>query len=168
MFDVMDFFSNAGIEYVLTVPDSWGSRLITILRQSGVCHVLQCATEMEALTIAAGLNVSGVISVILIENSGIRSVADALSRFELSHKLHNIFLLSDRGGFGESNWWGAKHRSVTDNIIKELGIDSIEVFSPAEFNAALIMAVKTFRNEQVSVAVRLQRRFWEGLDNYDN
>ena len=160
---MIDFFDNLKIGYVIAVPDSWGSKLIRVIKKYSQTQVLLCATEIEALTISAGLNLSGVLSVIIMENSGIRSIGDVLTRFELAHNIHNIFLLSDRGGFGEPNWWGVKHTHVTDSILKDLSIATIEVFSFSEFASALVLAIQTFRSEQVSVAIKLKKSFWDGL-----
>ena len=159
----MDCFDRLKIRYVLAVPDSWGSKLICAITQSSQCNVILCATEVEALTICSGLNISGVLSVIIMENSGIRSVGDVLARFELAHSIHNIFLLSDRGGFGEANWWGVKHTSITDSILNELNIVTTDVCAPSDFPSALETAIASYRSEQVSVALRLKKSFWDGM-----
>lgn len=159
----MVIFDKLKIKYVLAVPDSWGSKLIRTITESSHSEVILCATETEAFTIASGLSISGVLSIIIMENSGIRSIGDILTRFELSHSIHNIFLLSDRGGFGEPNWWGIKHTNVTDNILKELNIVTADVCAYSEFPSALEGAIRTFRSEQVSVAIRLKKPFWDGL-----
>lgn len=164
---MISIFDNAKIQYVLAVPDSWGSRLIHVIEKYNHCKVILCATETEAITISAGLNLSGILSIIVMENSGLRSVGDILTRFELAHCIHNIFLLSDRGGFGEANWWGVKHNCVTDNILNALSISTIDVLSFLDLEPALIAAIQTFHNEQVSVAIKLKKSFWDGLMTYD-
>ncbi|MBR3552092.1 MAG: hypothetical protein IKN72_01750 [Clostridia bacterium] len=159
----MNCFYDLKIQFVLAVPDSWSSKLISEIEKSNHIRVVLCATEVEALTICSGLNLSGVLSVMIMENTGVRSVGDILTRFELAHNIHNIFLLSDRGGPGEANWWGVRHTSVTNSILNELNIVTIEVQALSGFQSALNMALETFRSEQVSVALKLKKSFWDEL-----
>lgn len=160
---MIECFDRLKIQYAIAVPDSWSSKLIRKIADYSSTKVLLCATEVEAVTICSGLNLSGVLTILIMENSGIRSAGDVLARFELSHSIHNIFLISDRGGFGEANWWGAKHNCISDNMMKELNIVTRDVYSLSDFPSALETAIETFHNEQVSVALKLKKSFWDEM-----
>lgn len=125
--------------------------------------IIQCLNETDAVTIASGLNIAGVLSVVIMENSGIRSACDLISRFEISHHIHNIYILSSRGDIGEENWWGIKHKSVTAEILSSLHTLCMDIHNITEFRVGLAKAIKSFRTDQASIVLNLTHDFFDSL-----
>lgn len=155
---------NVGIRHLVAVPDSLGSKLINVdsLKRHNIQYI-QTLNEISAVAISSGLNLTGEKTICLIENTGIRFACDIISRFELAHGIHNIYLLSYRGTLGEENWWGVFHDSITLDIIDHLLMKIEKVDSGNELEKALNRAIQSFRTEQVSVVILLTYDFFEEL-----
>lgn len=160
---IPNLFIDLEIEYIIFVPDSLNSKFIRLLDGNDSIKVMYCATETEAITIGSGISLCGKRAVIVMENSGLRSVADILTRFELSHHIHNIFIISARGKLGEENWWGVMHEKVTASIIRELNMASTYVDDFHELSEAMRNAMNSFKSEQLSVVIQLTKRFYEEI-----
>lgn len=160
---VSKLFRQVGIRYIVIMPDSMSSKLYACLSEEGNSNIIHCLNETDVVTITSGLNITGVLSVAIMENSGIRSACDLISRFELSHHIHNIYIISSRGGIGEENWWGIRHKTVTMEILNKLNILCTEVHSIDELQTALHKAVKSFKTEQTSVVLNLTSDFFDNL-----
>lgn len=163
----MDFsllLKDNNIKYVVTVPDSLSSKLIRkeqLLRR-GITYI-QALNELSAVSISSGLNITGERTLCVIENSGIRFACDVISRFELCHKIHNMYMVSGRGDIGEENWWGIFHDSITKEIIANLPIKHCTVNSVNELEDAIKKSVRSFATEQVSTLIVLSSTFFEEL-----
>jgi len=156
-------FTRLCIKNMVCMPDSLNSRLLNALNTENEIKVIQCLNETDAITICSGLNLGGQLSVAAFENSGIRSVADILTRFEIAHHIHNIYLLTIRGLLGEENWWGMAHQRVTDNILKELNIVSTRVTEIGELEPVMDSAIKSYKTGQVSIAINLTPNFFRSI-----
>ena len=152
------------IKKIVFMPDSLMVKCFNqneLIRNS--IDYIQVVNESDAVTICSGLNLSGTLSLCVMENSGIRSACDIISRLELSHGIHNIYVVSNRGEVGEENWWGVFHNNVTQQIINCTNMKSVFVDDFGEFETALHNAIKTFKTEQVSVIIFLSYSFFEGV-----
>lgn len=163
----MDFsllLKDNNIKYVVTVPDSLSSKLIRKeqLFRRGITYI-QALNELSAVSISSGLNITGERTLCVIENSGIRFACDVISRFELCHKIHNMYMVSGRGDIGEENWWGIFHDSITKEIITNLPIKHCTVNSVSELEDAIKKSIKSFATEQVSTLIVLSSTFFEEL-----
>lgn len=163
----MDFsllLKNNNIKYVVTVPDSLSSKLIhkEQLFRRGITYI-QALNELSAVSISSGLNITGERALCVIENSGIRFACDVISRFELCHKIHNMYIVSGRGDIGEENWWGIFHDSITKEIISNLPIKHCTVNSVNELEDAIKKSIRSFATEQVSTLIVLSSTFFEEL-----
>lgn len=153
-----------GIKAVVSVPDSLNSKLVKAdeLANHNIIYI-QSLNEISAVAISSGLNLTGKRTICIIENTGLRYAADIVTRFELAQGIHNIYMLSNRGGIGEENWWGVFHNEITQDIIQGNHMRTIMINSISDLESALRSAVKTFCTEQVSVALLLNYSFFEDL-----
>ena len=164
MMNFAEVLFNEKIKNIVLMPDSLNSKCINRkdLENYNIGYI-QALNESDAVCICSGLNLSGTLSVCMMENSGIRSACDIISRFELSHGIHNIFLLTNRGELGEENWWGVSHSNITSEIIYKTNIKYISVKRTTEFAKILHNAVQTFKTEQISIAILLEYTFFEDI-----
>ncbi len=155
---------SVGISAVVCVPDSLNSKLIHE-EELAKCNIayIQPLNEISAVAVSSGFNLTGKRSLCIIENSGLRYAADIITRFELSQGIHNMYLLSNRGGIGEENWWGVFHDEITHDIIKKNHMRTIRIDNITELDRALQNGIKTFSTEQVSIVLLLNYCFYEDL-----
>lgn len=154
----------AGISAVVCVPDSLNSKLINELEltNNNILYI-QALNEISAVAISSGMNLTGTRTLCIMENSGLRYAADIITRFELAQGIHNIYLLSNRGGLGEENWWGVFHDEITSDIISRNHMRTMKVIGKSNLLSALQNGIKTFCTEQVSVVLLLDYCFYEDL-----
>ena len=144
---------NEGVKKIVVMPDSLISKCINLVQLE----------EHKIVCICSGLNLTGICSVCIMENSGIRSACDIISRFELAHGIHNIFILTNRGKIGEENWWGIYHNEVTNEILKAIKIKVVSAATVNQFQWAIHNAIKTFKTEQTSIAILLEYSFFKEI-----
>lgn len=162
---IIDCLLENKIEYAVVMPDSLSQKLISILINSNDIEVLLCTNELEAISISSGLNIAGRRTILIMENSGISSIADVLTRLEVAHHIHNIILTSYRGDMGEANWWGISHSRVSKSIINELHIPSKKIICTKDFVKVFYDAVQSFKSEQTSVILYLTKDFFDELED---
>lgn len=155
---------NVGIQTVVSVPDSLNSNLINTEELAAHrIRYIQSLNEISAVAISSGLNLTGCKSICVFENTGLRYACDIITRFESSHAIHNMYLLSNRGFIGEENWWGVFHNEVTNDIVEKNHMKTITVDKNSCLSEALEKALCTFNTEQVSVVLLLNYSFYEDL-----
>lgn len=154
--------SSNGIKYIVTVPDSLNKKWINnVLGEEREIKYIQVLNEISAVAISSGLNLVGEYSICVIENSGIRYACDIITRFEMGHGIHNMYIISNRGDFGERNWWGIFHTEVTSGILKQCRMKTYYVNSYETLITGLKKAIDTFRSEQVSTVLIVNYSFIE-------
>ncbi len=159
-----EIFRKEGVKKLIVMPDSLISKCINLVQlEQHKIDYIQVLNESEAVCICSGLNLTGTCSVCLMENTGIRSACDIISRFELAHGIHNIFILTNRGEVGEENWWGVYHNEVTTEILRAIKIKTVSVATLNEFQWALHNAIKIFKTEQTSIAILLSYSFFKEI-----
>ena len=155
---------NAGIQTVVSVPDSLNSKLVNedeLLRHN--IRYIPSLNEISAVALSSGLNLTGNKTICVFENTGLRYACDIITRFEMAHGIHNMYLLSNRGYIGEENWWGIFHNEITQDIIKKNHMKAILINKKTNLSDAMVKAVRTFNTEQTSIALLLNYSFYEDL-----
>lgn len=142
-----------GVQTVTAVPDSLLAPLCNRLRRDGEIEYIQATHEATAVAIAAGLTLTGVRTLVVMENSGLRTACETLARFNLSHHLFICCLLSHRGAFGERNWWGVNHHETMKPLLDVLRMRYQHVTSEGEFRTSLLRAYDMLAAGQGSIAL---------------
>lgn len=153
-----------GIEHIVVMPDSLNALFLKKLyKENTSIDIIQGLNETDVITICSGFNLMGSPAIALMENSGIRSIADILTRLELSHHIHNIFCLTSRGLIGEDNWWGIRHEVISKELLQSLHIPVTFIDNCSQFDLALERCMKTYRTDQTSIAICLTPDFYRSL-----
>lgn len=162
--NIAELLSINGIKNVVTVPDSLNGRMIKQeeLNANGIKYI-QVLNEISAVALSSGLNLVGDYSVCVIENSGIRYACDTIARFEMSHGIHNMYIISNRGDFGERNWWGVFHTEITADILKRCRMRIYGINTVDELKDGLKKSLNTFFSEQVSTVLVMNYSIYEGM-----
>lgn len=152
-----------GVSNVLALPDSLLSPLCTQVARTPELNYIQVTHEATAVAVAAGLGLCGARTLIMMENSGLRTACETLARFNISHHLFTCLLISDRGAFGERNWWGLAHHDTMQPLLQVLRIRYRQIGCLSDFGSALHWAFETLSAGQCSVALVAERTFTDSL-----
>lgn len=150
------------IKNLVFMPDSLGMNFINVLLNTDV-NLIQTVNETDAVTISGGLNLTGEITICMMENSGLRSACELIVRLEKLNHIFNFYIINQRGEIGEENWWGISHNIITNDIVEKLNFKHCTVNSITELDIALKHATQSFKTEQCSVALFLTRQFIESI-----
>ena len=153
----------AGVKKVLAMPDSFLAPLCRRVKTGPEIGYIQTTHEATGIGMAAGLTLTGTRSLMLMENSGLRSACETLARLNLSHGLYTCSLISHRGAFGERHWWGLAHHETMVPMLDALRFRYHYVRSVDEFGPALVKAYQTLAASQCSVALIAEPGLLEGL-----
>lgn len=153
----------AGIRTIVALPDSMLGPLCRRLSLDTRLTYIQTTHEAACVGIAAGLTLAGIKSIVIMENSGLRSACETLARFHLSHHLFACYLISHRGAFGEPNWWGQAHHETMEPLLRLLRFRWAAVNSVQQFRTVLDEAFATLASGQASVAMIATPAFTRSL-----
>ncbi|GLF92914.1 hypothetical protein [Streptomyces yaizuensis] len=157
----------AGVSLISGVPDSLLGPLHRVASLRSEIDYLPACDEATAVGLAAGAQLAGARSLVLMENSGLRRACETLARLTMSHRLHTVMLLSRRGAFGEANWWGLPHEETMHGHLRMFPVVSQEVDSLAGFEGLVDQAYATAGTGQRSVALIANPAFLRELRSAD-
>lgn len=143
----------AGVEVVVALPDSLLAPLCYKIKFSERIRYIQATHESDCVGIACGLSLSGVRSLVLMENSGLRNACETIARLQFSHHIFTCYLVSDRGAFGERNWWGQAHHETMLPMLSMLRIPWEYLNAISELPGALGRAFDTLAAGQSGAAL---------------
>ncbi len=83
----------APLGWVLSVPDTHQRTVLAALDKERVIRVLTCATEDEAVTVAAGLHLGGEPSVVMIQHAGLYASVNTLRGVSLDGHLPVFYMI---------------------------------------------------------------------------
>lgn len=142
---------NRGI--ITGVPCSMLGPLIDIIPD-----FVMATNETEAMGIALGSSLTGKIGVVLMQNSGLGNVVDAVTSFANPYKIPCLMIISLRGLPGD-----AKHHEqmgrMTPKILEELDIFYLDVFSTSIIPFLLHWAFKYMGENSLPVALLIRDAF---------
>lgn len=107
------------LTHVVAVPDSLSSVLLR--DRLGAVTYLQAVHEAQAVGIAVGLALGGMIPLVCMENSGLRAACESVARLLVLHDVKLALLLSWRGTANDANWWSANHERDCDALLRMFG-----------------------------------------------
>lgn len=156
-YQLYDLLRQHGVTQIAYVPDAGHKVLIDSSLADPDVHSIPLTTEEEGVALAAGADLGGARSVLLMQSSGAGNCINMLSltaggRFPL------LMLISMRGDFGEGNPWQFPMGQATQKVLEAMGVIVLRADAPGEVievaTAALTMA---FHSGQ-AVAVLLGQR----------
>lgn len=153
----------AEVQTIVALPDSYLGPLCRRVKISERIDYIQAVHESVCVGIATGLSLSGVRTLVIMENSGLRNACETIARLQLSHHLFACYLISHRGAFGERNWWGLAHHETMEPLLKMLRFRWEYVKSVAEFSERLKQCYSTAAANQCGVALIAEPSFLKEL-----
>jgi sulfopyruvate decarboxylase subunit alpha len=133
---VVDALKDMRVEVAAGLPDSMLGELHTAVQADPAFRYVRVGNEAEGAAIVAGAWIAGARSVLMMENSGLRSSCEALARLGLASGVPVTMLMPYRGDVGESFVYGVNHGLTMEPLlhamrIPYLFVDRLEDIAPA-------------------------------------
>jgi sulfopyruvate decarboxylase alpha subunit len=152
-----DLLRQAGITQISYVPDAGHAILIDRALADTDVQAIALTTEEEGVALAAGADLGGARSVLLMQSSGVGNCINMLSLIR-GGRFPFLTLVSMRGDFGEGNPWQFPMGQATQPALEAMGVICVRVEAAddvvATVSAAITMAFKSHQ----AVAVLLTQK----------
>lgn len=150
---VVEGLKEAGVEVIVTLPESRFKELYPVLYKSKDFRYIMVTNEAEGVSIAAGAWAAGKKAIMLMENAGLRVAMEPLARLGLTHGIPVMMVMCYTGDIGERNWWGIAHGQTMEPLLQAMNIPYIVVRKKDEVKDALKRAMSHISVSLYHVAV---------------
>ena len=147
---VVEALRNNQVPFVSVLPDSWMFEAYQLLCEDPYFRVVPVTHEGEGVCICAGAWAGGLRSAIMMENSGLRAAAESLGRL---YCYPVLLLMSYRGDFGDSAYFGRPIGRTTEPILEALEIPYLVIRKEQEIERSIQEAVTTLDTANGPVAL---------------
>jgi len=152
----------AGIRLVSALPETWLVHLIRMAEDDPEMILVRLAKEEEGVGISAGAHFAGVRSAMLMQNHGFLASINGIVSFALLYRIPLLMLISYRGSFGERDPWQTQGGSVTEPLLRALGISYFCLQSAESVPVRIAQAQALCSSSLQPVALLLTRDLmWE-------
>jgi sulfopyruvate decarboxylase subunit alpha len=138
---VIGGLKEARVRFVVALPDSLLKNLYAAIPRDPDFRYVPVANEGEGAAVAAGAWAVGARSVLIMENSGLRSACEALARLGLAVGLPVTMLMGYRGEIGERHTYAVNHGMTMEPILNAMRIPYLMVSREEEVAPAVVRAV---------------------------
>jgi sulfopyruvate decarboxylase subunit alpha len=152
---VIEGLKEAGINTIVTVPDSKLKELYPALAADPYFRYIPVTNEGEGVSIVAGLMLGGKGAVMLMENSGFRVAIEPLSRLGNTYEIPVFMIMSYVGDIGEENWWGIDHGRNMEILLNAMRVPYTIVRKNEEIKDTIIRSKRHAIVSKYHVAVVL-------------
>jgi sulfopyruvate decarboxylase subunit alpha len=119
---VYSALKNCGIRLVSVLPETWLVHLIRMAEDDPEMTLVRLAKEEEGVGVSAGAHFAGVKSAMLMQNHGFLASINGIVSFAQLYRIPLLMIVSYRGHFGERDPWQTQGGSVTEPLLRALGI----------------------------------------------
>jgi sulfopyruvate decarboxylase alpha subunit len=154
---IYDLLRQNNVTQIAYVPDAGHKRLIErSLADPGV-QSIPLTTEEEGVALAAGADLGGARSVLLMQSSGVGNCINMLSLMA-GGRFPFLTLVSMRGDFGEGNPWQYPMGQATQKVLEAMGVIVLRAETREEVVGMVDAAITTAFQAGNAVAVLLTQR----------
>jgi sulfopyruvate decarboxylase subunit alpha len=143
----------SGINFVAGLPDGWLWPLLLGIKDDSYFQYIDISNEGTGLAICVGAWLGGKLPALIMENSGIRVAAEQIARLCMDSRIPVLLIMTDRGGFGETEYWAIGHGLTLEPILNAFKIPFARAHTPEELKKRIIQAVNTMNASCYPVAV---------------
>lgn len=119
---IYDCLKDVGVRIVSALPETWLVHLIRMADDDADMTLVRLAKEEEGVGISAGAHLSGVKSVMLMQNHGFLASVNGIVSCAQLYRIPLLMLISHRGEFGERDPWQTEGGGVTEHVLRALRI----------------------------------------------
>ncbi|HKD45773.1 MAG TPA: sulfopyruvate decarboxylase [Candidatus Angelobacter sp.] len=153
-----------GIGLVSALPETWLVHLIRMAEDDPQMILVRLAKEEEGVGISAGAHFAGVKSALLMQNHGFLASINGIVSFAHLYRIPLLMMISYRGHFGERDPWQTEGGSVTEPLLRALGIPYSFLDDPAKVEKRVAEAQTLAYSMLRPAALLLTRELmWEEL-----
>jgi sulfopyruvate decarboxylase alpha subunit len=150
-------FKDAGIDLFTYIPDAGNARLAELAEEDNETRLVLLTTEEEGVAMAAGADLVGKKSVLMMQSSGVGNCPNYLS-FSKGGRFPCLMMVSMRGDYGEQNPWQYPMGTAVDGIFEAMGVAVFKVDRREDLEGAATAAINAaFRNSQAAALVLTQK-----------
>lgn len=159
---VYEALKQCGIRLMSALPETWLVHLLQMAEEDPEMILVRLAKEEEGVGISAGAHFAGVKSAMLMQNHGFLASVNGIVSFAQLYRIPLLMLISYRGHFGERDPWQTQGGSVTEPLLRALGIPYTFLDDPAKA-AKRIAEAQTLANSMLHPTALLLTRelMWE-------
>lgn len=121
---VLDALKENDVRLVTYVPDNVLNPLINALHADPFFTTFCCAREEEAVGVATGAWLGGVLGVVLMQTSGFATLANVLASLAVPYQIPLLMIISERGTLGEFNLGQAMVCRTMRPTLESIGIEN--------------------------------------------
>jgi sulfopyruvate decarboxylase alpha subunit len=144
---VRDVLKESDVRLVTYVPDNVLNPLINALHADPFFTTFCCTREEEAVGIATGAWMGGMLGVVLMQTSGFATLPNVLASLAVPYQIPLLMIISERGTLGEFNIGQAMVCRTMRPSLDSIGIENhtIRRLDEVEFvvGRAIVQAVGT-------------------------
>lgn len=129
---VYDALKKCGVGLLSALPETWLVHLIRMAEDDPEMILVRLAKEEEGVGVSAGAHFAGVKSAMLMQNHGFLASVNGIVSFAQLYRIPLLMIISYRGTFGERDPWQTQGGSVTEPMLRALGIPYSFLDDPAK------------------------------------
>jgi sulfopyruvate decarboxylase subunit alpha len=119
---IFNALKQCDVRLLSALPETWLVHLIRMADDDPETILVRLAKEEEGVGISAGAHFAGVKSAMLMQNHGSLASINGIVSFAHLYKIPLLMLISYRGSFGERDPWQTQGGSVTEALLRAIGI----------------------------------------------
>jgi len=159
---IYDALKRCGIRLISALPETWLVHLIRMADDDPEMTLVRLAKEEEGVGISAGAHLAGVKSAMLMQNHGFLASINGIVSCAQLYRIPLLMLISHRGEFGERDPWQTEGGSVTEPLLRALGIAYDSLDHPDDVLRRISKAQTLAYSSNKPVALLLRRDLmWE-------
>ncbi|MBN9885874.1 thiamine pyrophosphate-binding protein [Salipiger abyssi] len=122
------------VQLVTYVPDTVLRPLIEAVEADPFFEVVVCAREEEAIGISTGSILAGRNSVVLMQTSGLATLANVIASLPVPYQVPVLMVISERGVLGEFNRVQLQVAKTMRPILDASGVDHVTLTRAEEMD----------------------------------
>src|SRR5690242_7276322 len=119
---IYDALKACDVKIMSALPETWLVHLIRMADEDPDMILVRLAKEEEGIGISPGAHLAGVNSALLMQNHGFLAAINPIVSLALLYKIPLLMLISYRGHMGEKDPWQTMGGSMTEPLLRTLGI----------------------------------------------
>ncbi|NQW09871.1 MAG: phosphonopyruvate decarboxylase [Alphaproteobacteria bacterium] len=148
----------AGVRQVGYVPDAGLSQLIERCREDNAIEAVMCATEEEAVGLAAGAWLGGQKAAVLMQSSGVGNTINAIASLTSSAKFPLFVIVTMRGQWGEGNPWQVPMGQAVAPTLQAVGVKTYAAETAEDVGAKIEAGLRMAFSSEQAIAVLVGQR----------
>jgi sulfopyruvate decarboxylase subunit alpha len=152
---LVDAMKEAGVNFVTSLPDANLAKLLALVDADPELTHLTLCREEEGIGICTGAYIGGRIPAIIVQNGGLLNSCNALTTTALNFNIPILLMVYYAGDLGDEGF--ATLGSVTEPVLRGLGIRHYVLRNPEEIKATIKGATKLAIDSRRPVAVLLTK-----------